>query len=81
MKKLFTIAIISCIIGAGCIYAHAQGWFKDTWPAHIGDTRNMYMVREFSYKGHEYIHFTARGSYGDAGIVHNPSCRSCRRRY
>lgn len=78
MKKLFIITIICCIAGAGSMWAYE--WFKGRQPVRVENVQSTYNVHEFYYKGHEYIHFTARGSYGDAGIVHNPDCRSCRRR-
>lgn len=39
------------------------------------------IIKEFSYKNHEYIMFVTDGNYSaTAGIVHNPECKICHER-
>lgn len=39
------------------------------------DNHYEFNTTEFTYKGHEYIHFVVAMSYGISGVVHNPDCK------
>ena len=67
MRKLFYLCFICCL--CSCDFVEQEKQFRNA----TDNTFNY--VKEFKYKGHEYIKFSANSSYG---VVHNPECKKCK---
>ena len=67
MRKLFYLCFICCL--CSCDVVEQERQFRNA----TDNTFNY--VKEFKYKGHEYIKFSANSSYG---VVHNPECKKCK---
>ena len=71
-RKLLIIASLLMLVLSGC---HCICEEEQT-------IKNYYMpenVKEFNYKGHDYIKFEdSYSQYKNSGVVHNPDCKKCR---
>ena len=71
-RKLLIIASLLMIVLSGCHCICEEEQTK----------KNYYMpenVKEFNYKGHDYIKFEdSYSQYKNSGVVHNPDCKKCR---
>lgn len=67
MRKLFYLCFILCL--CSCDAVEQERHFRNA----TDNTFNY--VKEFKYKGHEYIKFSSNSSYG---VVHNPECKKCK---
>lgn len=67
MRKLFYLCFICCL--CSCDVAEQERQSRNA-------TDNEFnYVKEFTYKEHEYIKFSANRS---CGVVHNPECKKCK---
>lgn len=71
-RKLLIIASLLMLVLSGC-YCNCE---------EVQTKKNYYMpdnVKEFNYKGHDYIKFEdSYSQYKNSGVVHNPDCKKCR---
>lgn len=67
MRKIFYLCFICCL--CSCDFVEQERHFRNA----TDNTFNY--VKEFKYKGHEYIKFSANSSYD---VVHNPECKKCK---
>ena len=71
-RKLLIIASLLMLVLSGC---HCN--CKE-----VQTKKNYYMpenVKEFNYKGHDYIKFEdSYSQYKNSGVVHKPNCKKCR---
>lgn len=76
--KIFLTAVgvmffIVIIIGMVCDYK--EGVKTQYTPGIVNDSVPAVKIKEFKYKGHEYIEFvTHEGRYSNGTIVHSPDC-------
>lgn len=72
-RKLLIIASLLMLVLSGC---HCSICEEEQ------TKKNYYMpenVKEFNYKGHDYIKFEdSYSQYKNSGVVHNPDCKKCR---
>ena len=68
MRKLFYLVFVCCL--CSCSITEKEHEFNLETNGSFGD------VKEFSYKGHNYIKFT-EGLY-KCCVVHNPDCKKCK---
>ena len=71
-RKLLIIASLLMLVLSGCHCNREE----------VKKKKNYYMpenVKEFNYKGHDYIKFEdSYSQYKNSGVVHNPDCKKCR---
>ena len=71
-RKLLIIASLLMLVLSGC-HCNCE---------EVQTKKNYYMpenVKEFNYKGHDYIKFEdSYSQYKNSGVVHNPDYKKCR---